>query len=133
MHKLRTLIVTDDDDWRALFATALLKTACEVHTTSDGSEAGDMVRKHHYDLLVVDKALGRTGQVEFVLNVRDLSPKMPLILICGSPTESQRAIWARTNVFFAGSRAEVAAKLPDAVGAAGRSIQDSAPQADAAK
>jgi len=135
VQRIRTLTVSEDDDWRSLFARALLEMGCEVHTASDGMEATDLVRKHSYDLLLVDREVGQMGQIEFILNVRDVAPRMPLVVVCGSKAGWQRAFWARCNVFSVSSRAEVAADLARAVETAGQRTDattgDPAPDNDA--
>ena len=118
MRKLKALLATADDDWRVVFADELIGKGCDVHTASSGLEAIDLVRKHRYDLVVVDQSLDDDGEVELVFNLRDLSADMPIVVLSGAHVEQRQRIWQRCGVFFAGPRARAMRKMGEAVEAA---------------
>lgn len=125
MRMLKALVATADDDWRAIFANALLERACDVHTTSDGMEAIDLMRKHGYHILVIDEALGQMDQIEFVFNVCDIASNIPVTIVTGAAVQKREDVWQRCGVFFAGTRSAAARKIGEAVEAARSRATDS--------
>jgi len=117
MRKRKALVVTAADDWSALFAGELIGKGCDVHTASEAAEAVDLLRKHQYDLMVVDQDVGGMDVVEFVLTVRDIASGEPVLLVSDVPTANKQKVWDRCGVFVAGTRAVVAKRLGEAIAA----------------
>lgn len=115
MPKLKALVATGNDDWEAMFAEGLIQNGCDVHTSSHCLEAIDLLRKHRYDVVLVDEDLEDGNQVEFLFNLRDMVPSMPVVLASGSSAHKRQKLWRLCNVFFAGSRTRVAGKIAEAV------------------
>lgn len=115
MAKLRALVAAGIDEWRAAFTKELLDSGCDIHMTSSAAEAIDLVRKHRYHVAVIDEKLLDGGEVELVLNLRDLWSGEPVVLLSGSHVARRRRVWERCGVFFAGSRIRTLRKLAEAV------------------
>ena len=118
MRKGKALVITAADDWSALFVAELIERGCDVHTESEATEAVDLLRKHRYDLLVVDEDLAGMDVVEFVLTVRDLAIGQPVLVVAEAESTKKKKAWDRCGVFVAGTRAIVAKRIADAVQAA---------------
>ena len=115
MKRLKALVASEDDDWRSLFADELTENDCEVDTTSDGMEVLNLVRKHRYVVVVVDEVLEKMNQLEVILNLRDLMPEMPVVVVTGRGVEKQEKVWRHCKVYYAGTRSSDARRMHEAV------------------
>lgn len=103
----RALVATADLGWRERCARAFLGEGWDVHTTSEGEQVLNLLRRHMYDLVVVDESFSDMGLVEFSMNVRDIASNQPMTLIGGNNVSKFQHVWRHCNVFFAGPKDQV--------------------------
>jgi len=130
MQKLLGLVAAGDDDWKVLFAKNLMECGCDVQTISDGGNALGQARRQRYDIVILDESLPGTGRIEFVLNLREVAPRMPVIMVTGKLQEKERDVLSRCEVFFAGARSQALSKVREAVSRASSALaaqKESAP------
>ncbi len=113
----KTLVAHGDEEWRTLFADVLRASGTEVHTACDGLAALALARKNVYQMAVVDAELPQMNAMEFLLNLRDLSRPLPLVVVAGAHTETHALAWTKLGVYFAGPASAVARELPHAADA----------------
>ena len=112
---LTVLVATADADWQRQCEIVLVKRGCLVHTACDGFEALGMLCRHVYDCVVVDDSLSDVGPIELSLNVRDLAPNEPLMLVGGDDLTRFGRVWRLCNVYYAGPKAQVLEAIPAAL------------------
>ncbi len=75
------LVVDDEDGMRSFLARALKNRCGLVETAASAEEAAELVRRYHFDLIVLDIALpGRTG-VEWLADLREQGFAGEVVLI----------------------------------------------------
>jgi CheY-like chemotaxis protein len=117
-HTPTALIATAQPDWRRRCAGCLLDHGCDVHTASNGSRGLDLLRKHIYDIIVVDDSFTDIRPLEFSLTAQDLAPNVPITLVAGERLSKYQPILDRRDVFYSGPPDSVLERLESAVRAA---------------
>lgn len=113
---MRALIVSANVHRRRRFAENLLHGSCDIHTVNRGFEAIDHVRKHAYDVVVVDDSLSDLGPLEFTLALRDMGRANTRIFVAAPEYRDKfKRLGAATNVEFIGAPDAVARRLAESV------------------
>jgi DNA-binding NtrC family response regulator len=110
-----SLVTAGNPQWRKKYASILITQGFDVHTASGRGKATDLLRKHQYDVVIVDESIGEPELIEFALTLQDMKSPMPVTLIAENDNERHRKLWDRINVFFVGERSAVASRIGDAV------------------
>lgn len=118
-HVPTALVATSQREWRRRCAERLVGAGCDIHTASNGFRGLDLLRKHIYDIIVIDDSFDDISPLEFGLTATDLAPNMPLILVTADRIAQIQPILDRRNVYYAGSRDHVMKRLDDAIREAG--------------
>jgi two-component system NtrC family response regulator len=80
--KFRILIVDDDPDCRVALARALAAEADVVATAGDASEAMDLFRKEHHQLVLTDLRLpGKASGLDLVKQVKHERPETLILVV----------------------------------------------------
>ena len=109
---MRGLLATTDDAWRIKAATALLNNNVDVHTTRTASDCIDLLRKHPYQIVVIDDSLHDLNALEFSLTVREFCGDTPQILIAAPELEEKIQRFKRlAKVQFIGTKKATTAHI----------------------
>jgi len=81
----RILVIDDDEDFRFILSRSLEKEGYRVEAVGSGAEAIDALKGRRFDLALVDIKMPKMGGRETVEEIRKLDPKLPVLLVTGSP------------------------------------------------
>jgi DNA-binding response OmpR family regulator len=112
------LIASSRPQWRHRCAAQLLDHGCDVHTASSGFKGLDLLRKHIYEIIVVDDSFSDISPLEFCLTAQDLAANRPIMLVAGDELSKLEPFLNRRDVYLCGPLVEIADRLPQAVKAA---------------
>jgi DNA-binding response OmpR family regulator len=84
---MNLLLIDDDKEFLFLISNALKKHGYEVHTATNGLAALDMLGQYPIDLIISDVIMSDTPIMSFTCTLKNLYPKVPIILISGLPAE----------------------------------------------
>jgi len=101
---LKGLVVTRDESWGAIYASLLGDGGATVLMASNGRQAIGELQQCLFDVIVIDESITSAGVIELVLNVRDLAPNCPAILLGGTGLTKYANVWRVCNVFFVGPK-----------------------------
>ena len=83
--KAHILVIDDDELIRTLFKKTLEKLGDTVMTASNGAEGIECVKRWDFDLVFLDlKMPGMDGE-EFLKQLKDIKPELPITIITGYP------------------------------------------------
>ena len=81
------ILVVDDDAIVAVSCRRILELAGHrVQTESDAEGALEALRKHTFDLLLIDVKMPKQDGVFLLLEIKKILPEMPIIVMSGYPT-----------------------------------------------
>ena len=84
---MKVLVIDDDSEFLFLFSDALRRHGYTVHTANNGLNALDVLGEHPVDLIITDVIMADTPIMSLTCTLRQLYPKVPIILISGLPAE----------------------------------------------
>ncbi|MEW6127264.1 MAG: sigma-54 dependent transcriptional regulator [Acidobacteriota bacterium] len=76
-----TILVIDDEPAYRQFLTAVLKNAYTVITASDGKEAGQLLEKRHFDLIITDDHMPKMTGLDLIEWARAQAIATPIIVL----------------------------------------------------
>ncbi len=82
-EKYSILVVDDEESIRRLLQKELANNQREIHTAADGSEAMAMVRKHWFDVVIMDLWLPDVSDLDLLIRIRESIPHLEVVLITG--------------------------------------------------
>jgi len=80
------LVADDEPDLRALFSDILQQGGLAVATACDSKEALSALREDDFDLVVSDICMPGGDGVEFLKQVHEQDPDLPVVLVTGRPS-----------------------------------------------
>ena len=84
-HQPKVLVVDDDQNILSAFEDFLRRERCTMIAASSAEEALKKVELQHVDLLITDVRLKYQSGVTFFMYVKEIEPKLPVIVITGYP------------------------------------------------
>jgi two-component system, chemotaxis family, chemotaxis protein CheY len=84
MHTRRILVVDDEDRLRRALRTVLERAGYEVREARSGQDAVRLWREEESDLVITDIHMSDKDGIETILELRALSPDLPIIAVSGS-------------------------------------------------
>jgi CheY-like chemotaxis protein len=84
MHLRRILVVDDEDRLRRALRTVLERAGYEVREARSGQDAVRLWREEESDLVITDIHMPDKDGIETILELRALSPNLPIIAVSGS-------------------------------------------------
>lgn len=102
-HKLRVLLIEDEEAAALIAQSMLISSHCEVQIVKNGREATDELTQKKYDLVIMDWDMPvRNGQeimkiTDHLLNLDSESERVPLVLYTG--TEASKIDVPHTSSF----------------------------------
>lgn len=87
---MKKILVADDEEvLRMLITDTLEDLDCEVLEASDGKEAMELIRVHHFDLLVLDYMMPEKTGIEVIEEVRAMEDKKNVLILMLSAKSQQ--------------------------------------------
>lgn len=80
------LVVDDERITCAFLAKTLSMNSWHVDTACDGPSALDLVRRNHYDAIVLDFRMPGMNGADLSHSIEEVSPGIPRVLLTGYPT-----------------------------------------------
>ncbi|MBI9085542.1 MAG: response regulator [Desulfobacterales bacterium] len=84
---VRVLLVDDEEGFIAVLAKRLGKRGLTVRTASGGGEAIRILRRHDFDVAVLDLKLEDMDGIEILKVFKQMAPDMPVIMLTGHGCE----------------------------------------------
>jgi DNA-binding response OmpR family regulator len=78
---MRILVTEDEPRILAFVTRALEAEGFATDRAGDGAEALDLLRREHYDLVVLDLLLPRIDGLEVLRTLRHLDPELPVLIL----------------------------------------------------
>lgn len=79
----RILLVDDNANGLSARKSVLDELGHKTHAASNGAEALDVFANHKFDLVITDYKMPRLDGIELIIQLREQSPELPIILISG--------------------------------------------------
>jgi CheY-like chemotaxis protein len=86
MNAPHILVVDDDEQIRNLFSRILCEVGYRVTTAPNGRTALLRVRKHHYDVMVMDLSMPDMDGLELLRQARADCPHLKILVVSGFMT-----------------------------------------------
>jgi CheY-like chemotaxis protein len=77
------LLVEDDAPNRRAVTLALKSAGHEVMSAGDGTEALELLARHHFELVITDLLMPNLNGLNLINSIRLKSPDVPLVLMSG--------------------------------------------------
>lgn len=90
-HKLRVLVVDDDEAIRLSLIEVLRKAGCRVLVASDGIEAIKILDTAPVDIVITDNHMPRMSGLDLIRWIQAVLPRVPAVLISGHELETVTA------------------------------------------
>lgn len=84
---VRVLLVDDEEGFIAVLAKRLDKRGLTVRTAPGGGEAIRILRRHDFDVAVLDLKLEDMDGIEILKVFKQMAPEMPVIMLTGHGCE----------------------------------------------
>lgn len=83
-NKTKILIAEDENILRELLAELFLSYNFSVMTVQNGKELLDIISRHHFDILLIDKKMPELDGISCIKIIRENGNHIPIILASGS-------------------------------------------------
>ncbi len=97
------LIAEDNEQNYRFFEVALKATGINMLRASNGAEAVNMCRKHHFDLVLMDAMMPEITGFEATRQIKSKFPALPVIMLTAyaNPSSIREAVSAGCNDYMA--------------------------------
>lgn len=85
IHKAAILIIDDEEAIRSLFKETLEELGHSVMVAGDSVEGLEMAKRQDYDLVFLDLKMSGMDGAEVFRCLKEVKPKLPVIIITGYP------------------------------------------------
>ncbi len=86
--RLKILLVDDEPMFLEILAKRLGKRDMYITVAKSGSEGIQILRKHDFDVAIVDLKMEETDGLEVLKIFKKMCPKLPVIILTGHGAES---------------------------------------------
>ena len=76
----RILVVDDERDIRLLYSAELTEEGYQVETAGTGAEAAELLKQHHFDLVVLDIQMKGESGLQLLQKIVKEKESLPVIL-----------------------------------------------------
>ena len=87
-HNYHFLLVDDDPDYRMMTGIWLRSAGYDITEAKDGAEALAIIKKGHFDLLLVDISMPKINGMELVSQLRTLEIDTPIFMVTSQNDEN---------------------------------------------
>ncbi len=87
MRTYRLLLVDDDQDMHLIYKSTLQPFPVTFDDAYDGNEAFELLKKHTYDLILLDLVMPDVNGFEFLDKVHEQKLSLPFVIVCSSMQE----------------------------------------------
>jgi DNA-binding NtrC family response regulator len=84
---MNILLIDDDKEFLFLMSNSLKRRGYNVHSALNGVKALDTLNSNKIDLIISDVIMSDTPIMSLTCTLKNLYPKIPIILISGLPAE----------------------------------------------
>ncbi len=84
-HQPRVLVVDDDENIVSAFEEFLRKEHCTMVSASNAEDALSVISHETVNLVITDIRMKRQSGVTLLMHIKQLHPKLPVIVITGYP------------------------------------------------
>jgi len=84
--KIKVLLVDDEKDFVESLSQRLQIREFDVKTSLSGDDALELIRKHDFDVVVLDVLMPGKGGIETLREIKDLQPLLQVIMLTGNAT-----------------------------------------------
>lgn len=112
----RALLVSGSpQQWQESLKGTLESAGFTVKTADSGEKGLEALARGMFALIIVDDSCTDMRALEIVLNVQDVAPYEPVVLVVSDEANDFRPVFKRRGVFFSGSAPETVQRLPEAM------------------
>lgn len=86
MKQVNVLLVDDEKDFVETLAQRLEVRGFDIKTCFSGDEALDMIKKHEFDVVVLDVLMPGQDGIETLRKIKSLKPLIHVIMLTGNAT-----------------------------------------------
>ena len=86
-ERIRLLLVDDEEGYVKVLAKRMTRRNMEVMTALSGSEGIQRLRKHDFDVAILDLKMEDMDGIEVLRVFKKMVPDMPVIMLTGHGTE----------------------------------------------
>ncbi len=87
----KILVVDDESDIRAIVGGLLAQHGYEVLQARDGAEALMLLRKRHFDLMVLDIMMPKLDGYQVMESLKSINPDLPVVMLTARATDKD--VW----------------------------------------
>lgn len=84
---MRVLLVDDEEELVTTLSERLEIRGIEAKAVLNGTDALDLVRSEHFDVVVLDVRLNGENGIEVMKQIKDYNSSLPVILVTGHTCE----------------------------------------------
>ena len=115
-NRTRALLVSGSpQQWQESLKAKLETGGFAVKTVDSGEKGLETLARGIFALIVVDDSCTDMRALEIVLNIQDVAPYEPVVLVVSDEADDFRPIFKRRGVFFSGSAPETVGRIDEAM------------------
>lgn len=88
MNNKRVLVIDDEDFIRDLVGEFLDIEGIPCDEAVDEASSLELISQNHYDLILLDRNLGKTTAEEVITAIRKIDTQVPVVMLTGDPQYS---------------------------------------------
>jgi DNA-binding NtrC family response regulator len=98
-NPLKLLLVDDEASYVSVLSKRMAKRNIDVITATNGMEAIQTLRSHHFDCAVVDLKMEDMDGIEVLKIFKKMDPTMPVIMLTGYGSETAAREGVKSGAF----------------------------------
>jgi len=113
---MKALVVASGADRITSYMDILVQEGCDAVAATEAFDALALLRRHQFDLVIVDESLHNMLPLEFTLTLRDMRVHQPIAIVA-SPSQQRtfQRLASHLRTEFVGSLEEAMHYIPEAV------------------
>jgi two-component system, NtrC family, response regulator GlrR len=100
INKFNILITEDDSRTRTLLSNYLTEKGYEVFSAENGLEGLRILEHREIDLVITDYGMPRMDGKEFILQIKKIHPRLPVILVSGFGLNENKDLQSIQGILF---------------------------------
>lgn len=99
MATLRVLVVDDEEEFVNALVERLEIRGVDAQGVTNGEEALEHIKKHTYDVVLLDVKMPKLGGVDVLMQIRARWPELQVVLLTGHGSTQNAEMGARLGAF----------------------------------